>query len=85
MAKTTSNTSSNTSSDKTPAICRTCLHAKLHRYDNNPLLAACQCKPQPDNERFPFEIELANTPRKCESYSFDPSEKEIEQRYRSAV
>lgn len=68
-----------------PVTCMTCAHAALHRYDNNPILAACHCKPQPGNEQFPFEIEIASLLRKCVSYTAEKATKEVEQRYKYHV
>ena len=83
MSKTISTSNTETKgTKKAPATCRTCLHAMLHRYDNNPILAACSQKPQPDNERFSFEVNVASTPRSCSLYKFDAKEKEVEQRTR---
>lgn len=64
--------------------CMNCLHAQLHRYGNNPILAACLCQPQPNNERFPYVVEVASPLRKCKSWKLDPNEKEVEQRTRVA-
>lgn len=64
--------------------CLNCLHANLHRYGNNPTLAACQCKPQPDNERFPYQVEVASHLRKCSDWKMDPQRKTVEQRNRVA-
>lgn len=68
-----------------PVTCMTCKHSLLHRYDSNPILAACQCKPQPGNEQFPFEIEIASLLRKCVSYDEAKGTKEVEQRYKHHV
>lgn len=70
---------------KTLVRCLNCLHADLHRYDNDPILAACHQKPQPDNERFPFEIEVANILRLCAGWKFDASEKTVEQRTKHQI
>lgn len=67
---------------KVPVRCNTCLHAHLHRYDSNPILAACHAKPQPDNERFPFEIEVASILRLCNEYDLDLNEKVVQQHTR---
>lgn len=65
---------------KIPVTCMDCKHAALHRYGNDPILAACHCKPQPANERFPFEVEIASVLRLCATYRKDNSPKEVEQR-----
>lgn len=67
---------------KVPVACITCLHAHLHRYDSNPILAACHAKPQPGNERFPFVVEVAIFLRLCNDYDHDPREKTVEHRTR---
>ena len=69
---------------KVPVTCLTCEHAHLHRYDNNPVLAACRKKPQEGNERFPFEIEIASLLRLCKPYKKSRTTKEIEQRFKKA-
>ena len=64
--------------------CLNCLHADLHRYGNNPILAACHCKPQESNERFPYQVEVASFLRKCSTWKLDPKEKTVEQRSKVA-
>ena len=61
-------------------LCSNCLHANLIRYSQNPLLAECKEKPQPGNERFPYEREVANAPRQCGMWKLDPKPKDVEQR-----
>lgn len=78
-----------TSQTTTPASnklvsCMNCLRAKLHRYGTNPILSACQCKPQPNNERFPFQIEVASVLRKCSDWKLDSTNKEVELRSKGA-
>lgn len=65
---------------KIPVTCMDCQHADLHCYDKDPILAACHKKPQPNNERFPFEIEIARLPRLCNDYDKDNNPKTIEVR-----
>lgn len=63
--------------------CMTCLHSLLHRYDNNPVLAACQKKPNMTGlnaERFPFEVDVAITMKRCELYDHEAGNKVIELR-----
>ena len=64
--------------------CLNCLHAGLHRYGNNPVLSACHAQPQPENKKFPYQVEIASTPRKCSDWAFDPNEKTVEQRVKVA-
>lgn len=71
----------NSTSTKQTVTCFTCKHAHLHRYDNNPILAACHQQPQTANDRFPYTVEVASAPRHCKLYLFDPKEKTVEQRY----
>ena len=66
------------------ACCMNCLHAHLHRYGSNPILAACECKPQPYDVKFPFAIEVASVMRRCSDWKLDPVEKEVEQRSKAA-
>ena len=83
MNKTDNNTSK---SNKKLVRCATCLHASLHRYNSNPLLADCHKQPQPDNDKFPYAVEVANFERPCSSYAFDEAVtkggKPVEQRTR---
>ena len=65
--------------------CNNCLRARLMRYSHNPVIAECQEKPQPGNERFPFEREVANAPRRCSMWKQDPNPKEVEQRISGAA
>ena len=82
----TKTTSSNTSSAAKYKLvcCLNCQHAELHRYGNNPILAACHTKPQPNNERFPYQIEVACHLRKCSDWKLEPQKKEVEQRQKVA-
>ena len=61
-------------------FCNNCLHANLIRYSQNPVIAECHEKPQPGNDRFPYEREVANAPRQCCKWSLDPKPKQVEQR-----
>ena len=61
-------------------FCNNCLRAHLLRYSQNPLLAECREKPQPGNDRFPYEREVADAPRQCGMWRLDPNPKEVEQR-----
>lgn len=65
--------------------CMNCMHSLLHRYGNNPILAACQQQPQPYDVRFPYQVEVASCLRKCELWSLCVGEKVIEQRQRRAA
>ena len=80
--KTTSQTT--TATGYKLVCCLNCLHAHLHRYGNNPILAACHKQPQPDNERFPYAVEVACHLRKCSYWALDPNRKEVEQRKKVA-
>lgn len=83
----TKNTSTQqTSTQAAPKVvcCLNCLNALLHRYGNNPILAGCKCKPQPDNERFPYAVEVACHLRRCSDWKLDPVKKEVELRSKVA-
>lgn len=78
MAK--NNTSTKSTATYKIVCCLNCLHAKLHRYDKDPILSACMRKPQPDNEKFPYDVQVACHLRRCSDWKLDPNRKEIEQR-----
>jgi hypothetical protein len=83
--KNNSKTSGNETNAKYKLVCcLNCLHADLHRYDNNPTLAACHAQPQPDNARFPYQVEVACHLRKCNDWALDPEKKTVEQRSKVA-
>lgn len=69
---------------KGPVRCMTCKHGPLHRYGNNPILAACLKQPQSYDERFPYQIEVASTLRHCAMYAEATEVKEVEQRSKAA-
>ena len=75
-----------TSSESTPktgyklVCCLNCVHAHLHQYDRNPILSACHKRPQPDNERFPYEVEVACHLRRCSDWTLSTERKEVEHR-----
>ena len=62
--------------------CSCCLHAMLIQYGkHDPVLAECRRKPNMDNERMPFEREVASVPRQCAMHTWqDEAEKTIQQR-----
>lgn len=60
--------------------CMTCLHAMLHRYGNNPVLAACQKKPQPGNAKFPYDVMVASFEWICPHYKHEEGDKWIQPR-----
>lgn len=64
--------------------CRDCLWAHLIQYGDNPVLAECRKKPVPDNDRFPYQREVASTSWICPTYKHDDQEKEIEKREKAA-
>ena len=64
--------------------CVTCVHGPLHRYGSNPILASCLKKPQEHNERFPYQVEVANCLRSCSMHAEATEVKEVEQRERVA-
>ena len=65
--------------------CMNCKNAQLHRYDNNPILAACMCQPQPYDMRFPYAIEVARHMRYCGDWKESDIVKTVEQRTRRAA
>ena len=62
------------------ACCRDCVWAKLVQYGDNPVLAACTKRPQPYNERFPYEMMVASAKWICPLFHQDEAEKMIEKR-----
>lgn len=80
MSKTTNERQNTKTTGYKMVCCLNCLHANLHRYGNNPILSACQKKPQPDNERFPFQVEVACHLRRCGMWELDPNRKTVELR-----
>ena len=60
--------------------CMTCKHAMLHRYGANPVLAACEAKPQPGNAKFPYEVMVASTVWICPLYLREEGDKWIQPR-----
>lgn len=81
MSKTSNTTRQDTKTTGYKIVCcLNCLHAQLHRYGNDPILSACHKQPQPDNERFPYAIEVASHLRKCSDWALDPNKKTVEQR-----
>lgn len=60
--------------------CMTCQRAQLHRYGNNPVLAACEGKPQPGDANFPYEVMVASTVWVCPIYVEADGEKWIQPR-----
>ena len=69
---------------KHPVCCLNCKNAILHRYGRNPILAACKAKPQPENERFPYEVMVACHLRKCSDWVLEAERKEVELRSKVA-
>lgn len=60
--------------------CMTCKHSMLHRYGSNPVLAACEKKPQPGNAKFPYEVMVASTVWICPTWAEAEGEKWIQPR-----
>ena len=58
--------------------CRYCLYASLIRYGNNPIIAECHKKPQPGNDKFPYERMVASS-QVCNEWKQDASDKVIKQ------
>ena len=68
------------SKGKKAVCCMNCVKAMLHRYDNNPILAACQAKPQPWDNKFPYAVEVASMLRSCDTYVESDVQKMVQQR-----
>ena len=88
MATRTTSRKANTSQQAAAAnrlvCCLDCQRARLHRYGNDPILSACQAKPQPGNERFPYEVQVAAFMRRCADWKQDTGNKGVEQRSTAA-
>ena len=64
--------------------CKDCLWANLIQYENNPVLAECHKKPNPDNEKFPYQREVASSRWICPTWKRDNNQKSIEKREKAA-
>ena len=82
MAKRNSTVLTNTSEKKNTKVvcCMDCAWANLIQYGNNPVLAECQKRPNPESENFPYERMVASTRWICPSYSEGDSNKTVEKR-----
>jgi len=60
--------------------CRNCMHASLIQYGDNPVLAQCLKKPDPYNEKFPYDVDVAGSPRLCAMHQEAIGEKWIQKR-----
>ena len=60
--------------------CIDCAFANLLRYDANPVLAECTKKPNNINDRYPYDVDVASTPRYCDIYQKSADAKSIQQR-----
>ena len=65
--------------------CMDCAWAHLIQYGSNPVLAECYKKPNPDNDKFPYEREVASSRWICPAWKHDASEKTIEKREHKAA
>ncbi len=63
-----------------PCSCMTCKWAMLHRYGTNPILAACEKRPQQGNIKFPYEIMVASFLWICPHYAKSEDKKWVELR-----
>ena len=63
-----------------PVCCMDCKHSCLMQYGNNPVLADCLQKPQPGNDRFPYQREVARAMRICAMHRHTDETKTIEKR-----
>lgn len=64
----------------TIVTCMDCKHSCLIRYGSNPIVADCHKKPQPGNDRFPYQREVAGARRTCCMHHHTDEAKQIEQR-----
>lgn len=64
--------------------CMDCFWARLIQYGNNPVLADCTKKPNVDNERFPYQREVASAKWICPTWKHDSQVKSIEKREKAA-
>ena len=64
--------------------CMDCLWANLIQYGNNPVIAECLKKPNPYNERFPYQREVASARRVCPAWKHDDRQKSVEKREKAA-
>lgn len=78
MAKSNSDKSEKKNTEV--VCCMDCLWAKLIQYGNNPILADCLKKPNPDSEKFPYERQVASARWICPTHKHDSKAKEIEHR-----
>ena len=60
--------------------CMDCVWARLVQYGTNPVLADCLKKPDPYNEKFPYERQVASAKWICPIWKHDNKPKEIEHR-----
>ena len=60
--------------------CMDCKHSHLIQYGCDPILAECFKKPQPGNDRFPYQREVARAKRTCSMHNHTEEVKQIEQR-----
>lgn len=67
-----------TSNGQDIVCCMDCLHSRLFRYGCNPILAECLQNPQPGNERFPYQREVARALRTCKPYEHTDKVKDVE-------
>ena len=80
MATTSNKTSNNTWQKATPVSCMDCRYSCLIQYGDNPILAECMKKPQPDNRLFPYQREVARSMRICAMHRHTDEVKRIQKR-----
>lgn len=68
------------STEQKAVCCRNCMHADLIQYGDDPVLAQCLMKPDRYNERFPYDVDVASTPRLCPMHKYTGEEKWIQKR-----
>lgn len=60
--------------------CKDCKWADLLQFGNDPLLADFHKKPQPGNERFPYQREVARAMRTCAMHTYEDETKKTVRR-----
>lgn len=66
------------------ACCMDCFWSNLFRYGSNPVLAQCTRKPNPYNEKFPYQVEVARAKWICPLYKHQEGQKFIQIRVKAA-
>ena len=65
--------------------CMDCFWAILHRYGSNPILSQCTMRPNPGNERFPYQVMVAGARWICPAYKHTDADKFIQVRVKPSA